>query len=177
MIAIVDTSTGAVLRYIRSTDGIDMAGCHTVPLPEGFDAVRPSHILVSGNWVANLAAEKAARVADVNDRAELIRGVYLTPGSGQAMTYLRKEDEARRFEPGGDPADTPFLWAEAQATGASLADTAALVLAQANAWATLGAAIEGHRRGLVVAIEAAADADALSEIDVETGWPGAGVSE
>ena len=107
----------------------------------------------------------------VNGRAEAVRNQYLTPGSGQAITYARKEDEARAFDPGGDPSDTPFLWAEAVATGATLADTAALVLAQANAWVTIGAAIEGTRRGLVVAIEAAEDLATLEAIDTEAGWP------
>lgn len=121
--------------------------------------------------VADQAPAKAALVAGVNRIAEDIRARFLTQGSGQAMTYLRKEDEARRFEAGADPADFPFLSAEAVATGASLAETAALVLGQADAWAGLGAAIEARRRGLIVAIAAAEDGAALAAIDIMAGWP------
>lgn len=124
------------------------------------------------DWFINLAPRKASMIAAINAHAEAVRGIYLTAGSGQAMTYVRKEDEARRYEPEADPADFPFLSAEAVSTGATLADTAALVLGQATAWVTLGAAIEGHRRGLVVAIDAATDIETLEEIDIESGWPG-----
>lgn len=122
-------------------------------------------------WLIDLAPMKRALTDAVNIRAEAVRNLYLTPGSGQAITYARKEDEARRWTAEADPAGFPFLSAEAAATDATLADTAALVLAQANAWVTIGAAIEGNRRGLVVAIDAAADFAALDAIDIGAGWP------
>lgn len=169
MIAIVDIGTGAVLRYAESTEGLDMEGLTEIALPDGFDPVQPSHVLIDGKWAENLAFHKRRMIDQVNERAEQVRGMHLTPGSGQAITYARKEEEARRWTEEADEAGFPFLSAEAAATGATLAETAALVLAQANAWVMLGSAIEGHRRGLVVAIEAA---ETLEEIDIAGDWPG-----
>lgn len=126
-----------------------------------------------GAWVIDLAPLKRALTDTVNSRAEAVRCMFLTPGSGQAITYARKEAEARAWNEEADPADFPFLSAEASATGATLADTAALVLVHANAWVTIGAAIEGNRRGLVVAIDAAPDVASLEAIDPDAGWPSA----
>jgi hypothetical protein len=122
-------------------------------------------------WAIDLAPMKRALTDGVNVRAEAVRCLFLTPGSGQAITYARKEAEARAWTAEADAAAFPFLSAEATATGATLADTAALVLAQANAWVTIGAAIEGNRRGLVVAIDAASDVAGLEAIDTGAGWP------
>ncbi len=122
-------------------------------------------------WALDLAPMKRALTDAVNSRAEAVRCLFLTPGSGQAITYARKEDEARAWTAEADPADFPFLSAEAAATGTTLGDTAALVLAQAIAWVTIGAAIEGNRRGLVVAIDAAPDVASLEAIDPDGGWP------
>lgn len=126
---------------------------------------------VDGAWVIDLGPMKRALTDAVNGRAEAVRCMFLTPGSGQAITYARKEAEARAWTAEADPDGSPFLAAEAAATGATLAYTAALVLAQANAWVTIGAAIEGNRRGLVVAIEAASDLATLEAIDIGAGWP------
>jgi hypothetical protein len=126
---------------------------------------------VDDAWAIDLGPMKRALTDAVNSRAEAVRCLFLTPGSGQAITYARKEAEARAWTPEADAAAFPFLSAEATATGATLADTAALVLAQANAWVSIGAAIEGNRRGLVVAIDAAPDVASLNEIDTDAGWP------
>ena len=171
MIAIIETATGIVERIVIDIDGLDMEGRTAAEVPSDYDPVAVSHIWNDGAWVDNLDAAKASALAQVNAAAEALRARFLTAGSGHAMTYLRKEDEARRFDPEADAADYPFLAAEAASTGATLADTAALVLAQANAWATLGAAIEGHRRGLIVAIEAAEDLATIAAIDITAGWP------
>ena len=166
---IQNSETGEVQR-VTSTEGYDETWIDRGDLPPDVDPM----CLFWGDegFEIDLGPLKRAKVASVNSRAEAIRNLYLTPGSGQAITYARKENEARAFDPGGDPSDTPFLYAEAVSTGATLADTAALVLAQANAWVAIGAAIEGNRRGLVVAIEAAADAEELNGIDTTSGWPG-----
>ena len=160
--------TGEIQR-VETADGYGDEWVDRGEIPEG---VEPMVACWDGMAIfADPAPAKAALIAAVNRIAEEIRAQFLTQGSGQAMTYLRKEDEARRFESGADPAAFPFLSAEADATGASLADTAALVLAQADAWAGLGAAIEARRRGLLVAIDAADDTAALAAIDIMAGWP------
>lgn len=165
---IQNSETGEVQR-VTSTDGYDEAWIDRGDIPPDADPM--CVFWGDGGFEIDLGPLKRARIARVNARAEAVRNLYLTPGSGQAITYARKEDEARRWTADADPAGFPFLSAEASATGADVADTAALVLAQANAWVAIGAAIEGNRRGLVVAIEAAADTTALNAIDTEEGWP------
>lgn len=86
--------------------------------------------------------------AEVDRVAERARLRYVTSGSGQAMTYAEKSDEAADYVAAGYPADLssyPFLQAEVNATG-KLASTAADdILAQKSAWIIVGAAIEEAR--------------------------------
>ena len=81
-------------------------------------------------------AALAATRANANAQPFVLRGEFITPGSGQAITYARKEAEARAWVPGHDPATAPFLAAEAEATGISidaLAANAAISI-PVNAW-------------------------------------------
>lgn len=123
-------------------------------------------------WEDDLAASRAALRDAVCDCAERVRNQFLTPGSGQAITYTRKEAEARAWQPGDDPASAPFLAAEAAAVSMTIDDLAALVIAQADAWVAAGSAIEARRRGLLVAIEEATTRAALDALDIEAGWSG-----
>lgn len=78
------------------------------------------------------------------------------------MTYLAKQAEAAAFL--ADSASwVPFLTAEAAATGTTVADLAAAVSANAEAWGTIGAAIEAVRRKAKVELEAASN---LAEIAI-----------
>src|SRR3546814_4774886 len=43
MIAIVETATGTVEAIVESLDGVDMAGRHSIALPEGYDPIAVSH--------------------------------------------------------------------------------------------------------------------------------------
>lgn len=83
-------------------------------------------------------------LGQIDDGAEATRQKFITGGSGQAMTYLHKEAEARAYEADNAVA-TPFLTAEAAATGVTVAALAATVAAQANAWASIGPKIEAAR--------------------------------
>ena len=157
-----------VVAIVDDADGYDAPNWEALPEPPAGPCEWSGEA-----WAINLAPCKRSMIDAVNNRAEAVRNLFLTPGSGQAITYARKEDEARAWTAEADPAAFPFLSAEATATGATLADTAALVLAQANAWVTIGAAIEGNRRGLVVAIDAAPDVASLEAIDLDAGWPSA----
>lgn len=166
MAAFRHVATGAV-HIVDDSDGYGAPDWAALPDPPAGPCE-----WIDGAWVMDLGPMKRAMTDAVNARAEAVRCLFLTPGSGQAITYARKEAEARGWTVEADPASVPFLAAEAAATGASLADTAALVLAQADAWVGIGAAIEGNRRGLVVAIEAADDLVEIEAIDTSAGWPG-----
>src|SRR3546814_2041770 len=48
MIAIVETATGTVEAIVESLDGVDMAGRHSIALPEGYDPIAGRHVLVDG---------------------------------------------------------------------------------------------------------------------------------
>ncbi|NII59847.1 hypothetical protein [Sphingomonas aerolata] len=92
----------------------------------------------------------------IDGEAEAIRQRFLTPGAGQAMTYQRKEAEARVWSLDNASA-TPFLSAEASARGMTIADLAAEIIQLADAWVAIGAAIEGLRMGAKAAVGRAAN--------------------
>lgn len=98
--------------------------------------------------------------------AEQARLRYVTAGSGQAMVYLKKGDEADAYVLAGYPADTsgyPFIEAEINATGKTKEVAADDIVAQRNAWVILGASIEEERLGGKKAID-----DATDEAGVDT---------
>lgn len=101
-----------------------------------------------------------ALAARIDAQAELVRQRFLTPGAGQAMTYQRKEAEARAWL-ADDSVPTPFLSAEAPARGMTVAALAAEVVALADAWVAVGSVIEGLRMGGKAAL---ADATTLGAI-------------
>lgn len=155
------------------------------PVPE-YDAELHDVIEVPESWLAggtvwdnvtrvfvdvSLARAKAAAFALVNRTAERLRGRYLTAGEGQAMTYIRKEAEARAWGPEVPDAQIPFLAAEAAACGMAVADLVAVIIGQADGWVAIGSAIEARRRGLLTSIEAATSAAEVDAIDITEGWP------
>lgn len=111
------------------------------------------------------------RIID-NDAGDF-RTRFITDVPGQQQTYAEKEKEARAWTVESDPADFPFLSAEAAARGVTIAEVAALVIATADAWRNLGAAIEGARMGAKAGVSAARAAvdwaamDAAADVDWE----------
>lgn len=154
------------LRDTSSTSGKrEMLGA---ALPNG---VETGWRLLDGEWLApeiapapvDLAGLKAALLVQIDSAAESVRALYITPGSGQAMTYLAKADEAERLmgtqhPDEADPADYPLLSAEVGITGASLADVGAVVLTAYRQWQVIGGAIERARLAAKAAIAAAENA-------------------
>ncbi|MEG8040506.1 hypothetical protein QP166_14565 [Sphingomonas sp. LR60] len=134
-----DLASGAELW--RGSGSAGTAALQQVPEGAGM-AVVPQAV-ISGPTV-NLPLLRAAVWSDIDTAAERVRCLFLTPGAGQAMTYTRKESEARAWV-ADNGAATPFLVAEATARGMSVAELAAEVIAQADAWVTIGAAIEARR--------------------------------
>jgi len=128
-------------------------------LPEGLGIVLvPSAAL--GGEMLDLGVLRETAAASIDVQAEAMRQSILTPGAGQAMTYQRKEAEARAWSLDNDAA-TPFLSAEASARGLTIADLAAEIIQLADAWVAVGAAIEGLRMGAKAAVGRAANLGAI----------------
>lgn len=94
--------------------------------------------------------------------AEHARRRYLSFGSGQAMSYLRKEEDAQKYKDAGYPAigspnEYPWITAEVDATSLSAQVTADNILTQRDAWITIGTTIEKERRIGKIAIDASSD--------------------
>lgn len=104
-----------------------------------------------------LAALQTAMKAVVDARAESERLKYITPGQGQALTYQRKSEEARRaaLEENPNADDFPLLAASMGIEGDSIGQIANVVLAQDATWASVGSAIERDRLTAKRAIDAA----------------------
>lgn len=123
----------------------------------------------AGEIVLDVAALDAHLHALIDRGAGLFRQRFITTVPGQEMTYLRKEAEARAVVAGDEAG--PMLSAEAAATDADVAELAASVVAQADAWLQLGALIEGARIAAKRAVTAAGtEADKWAASDVY--WEG-----
>jgi hypothetical protein len=104
----------------------------------------------------DLDAVRGPLLRRIDAEAEACRGRFITTGSGQAITYLAKQQEAAAWLADAR-ANVPILTAEAGATGATVAELAADVSTAAAAWIRTGAKIEAARRGAKKAIREAAD--------------------
>lgn len=88
---------------------------------------------------------KVAAKRDIDARAEEVRALYITAGSGQALTYQAKAEEARHFIETDGAGQYPFLSQEVGITGETLADVADVVFNMYNQWLAIGADIERVR--------------------------------
>ena len=114
-------------------------------LPEGLGLiVVPYAVIADGKF--DIEALRAAMNLFVDASAEAFRLQFLTAGAGQAMTYQRKEAEARAWLL-DNTARTPFLVAEASSCGVTIAELVPVVIARADQWEVVGALIEGERMG------------------------------
>ena len=85
----------------------------------------------------------------IDESAELVRGRYITLGSGQAMVYQQKKLEAEMVTQDLEinPALVPHIAFEAALNQISLLDQAAIVLTMAEQWKMVSAYIESARLG------------------------------
>lgn len=112
----------------------------------------------------DLGELKLALKLTVDIAAELERQKYITPGSGQAMTYQAKASEALRYAETDGEGMYPFLSQEVGITGDTLADVAAVVLAMHNQWQAIGSEIEQARLSAKAQIDAAPDGTAARAV-------------
>lgn len=108
----------------------------------------------------DLAKARAKACAELDLAAEGVRSQYLTEGAGQALTYMRKEQEARGLL-AGSSSPTPILVKEAAATGVAIADLALTIVAMADEWVLKAADIEAARLGGKASIRAAGTSAAI----------------
>lgn len=121
---------------------------------------------IQANREAEYIAEAPGRI---DNGAEGLRGLWLTPGSGQAMSYLKKEEAARSvlavIQGGGtpDPEDypnlAPLLGVEVDPEGNTVNDLqtlATIILAEAAAAAQFEGQIDAVRRSAKIALASAA---------------------
>ena len=112
-------------------------------------------------WTLVDARNYASRCID--EKAERARLKYITPGAGQAATYLAKAAQAGAFKTALFLGQVPgYVQAEADARGVSSRDAAESILAEELAWHAVGATIERARRIGKVAVAAAIDFEAVS---------------
>lgn len=131
--------------------------------------------LLAAEAQANLIAAHIAAIDAINKAAGECRAKYITVIPGQESTYQLKDVESQSAEAllatGGTPTAAlyPMLFAEATATGISIADLITLVRTTAGQWKQLAAIIEGTRRGAIVAVEKATTTAELNAI--QPVWP------
>lgn len=128
---------------------------------------------------SDLSTLEAALHARIDAEAGAVRLRFISDSPGQALTYQRKEAEARAWmaDPETPLSSLPFLAAEMEATAADAATCAAAIIAAADAWALIGSMIERCRIAAKRAVSAASDANAMTaaaivDWDAATAAPG-----
>ncbi len=104
-------------------------------------------------------------LAAIDAKAEEVRLRYITPGAGQAGTYIEKAKQADEFKAAGYPAGAvpPMVQAEAEATGQTPQAAGDSILQTRDFWVYVkGPAIERERRRGKVNCEAAANDAAVA---------------
>lgn len=147
-------------------------------LPEGAEEISKSDYIAELDASREPLAETLVQLKDrlkrwVDTSAETERKRYITPGEGQAMTYQRKVEEAKRAILEEEPAaaDYPMLAASLGVDGDTVKEIATIVLAMDAAWAVIGSAIEKIRMNTKKAVDEAASAEAVNAIVAAIVWP------
>ena len=124
-------------------------------------------------FVSHLEAVKDEMKLKVDADAEAARSRVVTPGSGQAMTYLRKADAAAAFLAGQvlSEAQQQRLDDEAARLGITVQEAAETIAATAAAWELLDASIDNIRLTAKAAIEAATTGEAVKQIYAALAFP------
>lgn len=133
-----------------------------------------SALLAAGDFYElALSALKQALKGDVDNAAETERLKYITPGTGQAMTYQQKVAEAQGYKAATNPkpADYPILASEVGITAPTLSEVADTVLAAYRQWQQIGAGIEAIRLGAKREIDAAGTEAAARAVVDSISWP------
>jgi hypothetical protein len=158
---VIDKNTGDVLR------GGDVPGSDIPRQVQNDDECAIA--LANGvmKWDGSpLDLEKQAAYyhARIDADAEAIRLQYITPGSGQTLTYLRKLDAARGYLAGAPLTDAQMarITHEAARLNVTAEQAAESLVAIGDTWDALDAALDNAR---LVAKQAITDATSILEQD------------
>jgi hypothetical protein len=128
---------------------------------------RPSQDYVWTNgegWTLDLSAVQLRANAEIDTKAEEVRLRYITPGAGQAGTYLIKERQAQAYRDTGYGSPVPLMvQAEVDATRLDSQQAADLILGQRDFWLVKAADIERERRKGKIAVDASESLRAISD--------------
>lgn len=111
----------------------------------------------------DLGPIRASAKKKVDEGAEAMRQLFVTPGSGQAMVYMSKEAQARACltDPSPDPASYPLLACtigierhpDTGVLAQNVTEVAQIVVAVLDQWMLPAAAIEAARLSAKNAID------------------------
>lgn len=116
----------------------------------------------------DLPQAKLHAAQTIDQRAEDIRGKFITLGAGQAMVYQQKMAEAELVLAADDPEGVsasiiPHVSQEASRTGQSQFDTALTIFSLAETWKQVSAHIECLRLAAKEAVNAAQSKPEIDE--------------
>ncbi|TAY66563.1 hypothetical protein ELG88_09855 [Rhizobium leguminosarum] len=145
---------------------------------DGHTATAIETMLAAEDWrdaqaPAQLTRLKTMIKLEIDASAEAERLKYITPGSGQALTYSQKSDEANRYLAATSrvAADYPLLSAEVGITASDISGVAAVVKAAFEQWQIIGARIEASRLRAKASIEEASTEEAVRAAAAAVVWP------
>ncbi len=120
-----------------------------------------------------LADAKARICVGIDTQAETIRATYLTAGTGQAMVYQEKGEQAIAAlnEENPDPDDYPLLKATLGIEGNSIHEVARLVVETKAQWTAVAAAVEEARLGGKANVNASSSVSQAKSIATGISWP------
>ncbi|WP_246198159.1 hypothetical protein [Solidesulfovibrio aerotolerans] len=123
-----------------------------------------------------LALAQAGTCTAIDDRAEALRSVVLTPGSGQMAAYQEKERQARALLQDATPTEGeyPDIFNEIGITAASAGEVAMAVVAAAEKWRTFGRLVERARLAGKKAVSEATDPTGVLAARDGIVWPQCG---
>lgn len=159
-ISVSEADREALLIAINSGGSFELVNGKPVPVP-------PEPELLS--------VIKVALRQHVDAQAEAERLKYITPGTGQAMTYQQKVAEAQAYKSATNPkpADYPILASEVGITAPTLSEVADTVLDAYRQWQQIGVMIEAVRLGAKRDIDAAENEAAAHTVVDSVVWPSA----
>lgn len=121
----------------------------------------------------DIADYRASVKTNIDTAAEECRNRVITPGSGQAMTYLRKAEAAKEFL-AGDMPDGPQkdrITDEATRLGVTLEQAAEAIVAIADGWEAMDRTVDKVRLDAKKEIDAATTLDDIDAVCAAITWP------